>query len=501
MTLPKKVVCAISGGVDSCISAYLLKQKGFNVHGIFMRNWDVMEENTDCSIDEDAADAAYICAKLKIPFQEVNFVREYWNEVFCDLIEGYTNGITPNPDVLCNQRIKFGHFFKHAVDKLGADYIATGHYAKSSLGQFLENKNVQKDRGTNLLRPKDQSKDQTLFLSQINQQALSRTMFPIGGYFKTEVKQIAKDIGMEHFANKKESAGICFIGRRNFQDFMSDYVKPIPGNFVDLDSGKIVGKHNGVHLWTIGQRVLIGGLNIAYFVLNKITDSSDIYVVSGWDHPALYHDQLILGNPHWINRNPFLKSNQDYYELKNRNLDSKNIDLENSTFKNQDIGESNLKTDLRHRNDNYLDNSYDNHFSTEKKLFYDKEKAKKCSNSSDISKDLINEFATNNINSKQLSNDNDKKLFGITNSKYLADKIKVQFRFQHPHTPIDCFVTQREDRRLAVHLSKPMRAISPGQYGVLYDGEICLGSAPILRVVSDNFNERKIREFSSVIPR
>ncbi|ESN99395.1 hypothetical protein HELRODRAFT_66727 [Helobdella robusta] len=271
----KKVVCAISGGVDSAVAAYLLKKQGFQTIGLFMKNWDLLDEHSGCSNQKDAHDAALICRKLNIPYVEMSFAKEYWNDVFSELIRGYINGKSPNPDVLCNKQIKFGYFLKYAVNNLGADAIATGHYAKNSWGQFLQNHNFE----AKLLKANDACKDQTLFLSQISQSSLQKSMFPIGCYKKASVKQIASDIGLDFIAKKKESTGICFIGKRNFQKFMLEYLPAKKGYFIDFDDNKIIGEHHGVQFWTIGQRALIPGRKKPYFVVKRNPSDQSIFVV------------------------------------------------------------------------------------------------------------------------------------------------------------------------------------------------------------------------------
>lgn len=201
----------ISGGVDSAVTALLLKNKGFNVTGIFMKNWDIRDETGKCAVEKDYEDARWICNKLKIPLIQIDFVKEYWNEVFSDLIEKYQTGYTPNPDILCNKNIKFNKFFDVAFNRFQADAIATGHYANTSFGPYLEN--YKEDTNVHLLQAHDNSKDQTFFLNQIPQQTLRRCMFPLGNYLKNHVKTIAKEAGLHKIAQKKESMGICFVGK------------------------------------------------------------------------------------------------------------------------------------------------------------------------------------------------------------------------------------------------------------------------------------------------
>ncbi|XP_057657492.1 mitochondrial tRNA-specific 2-thiouridylase 1 [Diorhabda carinulata] len=298
----KKVAVGISGGVDSSIAALLLKRKGFNVQGVFMQNWDIRDEKGVCSSEEDFKDAQFVCNKLGIKLNHVNFVKQYWNEVFCDLIKEYESGNTPNPDILCNRNIKFNYFYKYAIGELGCDAIATGHYANSSFGRFLEK--YESNKAVKLLLAKDSKKDQTFFLCQVRQEMLRKTMFPLGNLTKLEVKQLAVDNDLERIASKPESMGICFIGSRNFQDFIKEYIPDKSGDFVDIDTGKVVGKHEGIHKWTLGQRTRISGLPVAYFVGRKYVENNIIYVASGTDHSLLHSDLFFTGEPHWIHSEP-----------------------------------------------------------------------------------------------------------------------------------------------------------------------------------------------------
>ncbi|XP_074097316.1 mitochondrial tRNA-specific 2-thiouridylase 1 [Cotesia typhae] len=298
----KNVVVGLSGGVDSAVSTILLKRKGFNVTAVFLRNWDTADETGKCLADEDYKDAEFICKKLDVPLLEVNFVKEYWNDVFSYLLGGYQNGITPNPDVICNKNIKFNKFYHYARNHLKADAIATGHYARTSFGPFLEHFNP--DKGVRLLKARDEWKDQTLFLAQVQQEPLQRCMFPIGDYVKKDIKKIAIEEGLDRIAAKNESMGICFIGSRTFQNFISEYLEDKPGDFVDMETGRVVGKHRGIHHWTLGQRCRITGQAKAYFVYKKDVETNTIYVAMGHDHPALYTHTIITSKPHWICQEP-----------------------------------------------------------------------------------------------------------------------------------------------------------------------------------------------------
>ncbi|XP_017781900.1 PREDICTED: mitochondrial tRNA-specific 2-thiouridylase 1 [Nicrophorus vespilloides] len=298
----RKVAVGLSGGVDSAVTAFLLKQKGYDVKGVFMQNWDLRDEFGKCSSEEDYKDAQVVAKNLKIPLKHVKFVKEYWNEVFLNLLKDYETGYTPNPDILCNRHVKFNYFYKYARDVLKVDAIATGHYARTNFGSYLENFN--ENENVKLLRAKDDFKDQTFFLCQIGQEALRRTMFPLGTLLKSEVKEIAAKNGLEKFAAKKESMGICFIGERNFQGFISEYISDKVGNFVDIESGKIVGQHTGIHKWTIGQRSKLGGFANPYYVAKKEVDTNTIYVASGSKNSAFHSSLFFTSKPHWINKQP-----------------------------------------------------------------------------------------------------------------------------------------------------------------------------------------------------
>ncbi|KAK7867819.1 hypothetical protein R5R35_008263 [Gryllus longicercus] len=302
MVAIKRVVVGISGGVDSAVSALFLKAKGYDVIGAFMRNWDLNDEIGLCSSSEDEQDSEMLCDHLKIKFHCINFVKEYWNDVFSYLLNDYIAGYTPNPDIMCNRKIKFDAFYNYARHELGADAIATGHYARTTYGDFLQD--YKKSLGVRLLRAVDTFKDQTFFLSQVKQEPLQRTMFPLGNICKSEVKRIAMDAGLNTFAKKKESTGICFIGTRNFQNFISEYVEERKGNFIDVESGCVIGEHNGVHNWTLGQRCRIAGVKERYYTVKKDSSSQTIYVASGKDHPALFTQSFTASEVHWIHSVP-----------------------------------------------------------------------------------------------------------------------------------------------------------------------------------------------------
>jgi tRNA (5-methylaminomethyl-2-thiouridylate)-methyltransferase len=286
-----RVVIGMSGGVDSSVAALLLKQQGYDVIGIFMKNWDDTDEFGVCTADRDAEDVRRVCAQIGIPFYTVNFEKEYSDKVFAYFLDEYRKGRTPNPDVMCNREIKFGEFLAKALE-LGADYLATGHYAQVDC----------QDGVYRLLRSKDTNKDQTYFLNQLNQQQLSRAMFPIGSLTKPEVRAIAHEAGLAT-ASKKDSTGICFIGERNFKEFLSQYLPAQPGEIRTLD-GQVKGRHDGLMYYTQGQRQGLGiggsGTGEPWFVADKDLENNILYVVQGADHPALFSYGLIATDVNWI---------------------------------------------------------------------------------------------------------------------------------------------------------------------------------------------------------
>ena len=311
-----KVVIGLSGGVDSAVAAYLLKKEGHEVIGAFMRNWDAYTNNDFlgnptidddiCPQEKDYNDAKLVADKLGIPLLRVDFVQEYWDHVFTYFLEEYKNGRTPNPDILCNKYIKFDAFLKFAKEN-GAEYIATGHYAR-----VLHNE----DGSSVMLRGVDSNKDQTYFLCQLNQYMLSNTLFPIGHLTKPEVRAIANELDLP-IANKKDSTGICFIGERNFQKFLSNYLPSKPGNIIDINTGDVVGKHDGVMYYTLGQRkgLGIGGIKNhatgSWFVVDKSIEKRELYVVQGDESDYLYSSKTIVNGVNWINNEYF----EEYREL------------------------------------------------------------------------------------------------------------------------------------------------------------------------------------------
>lgn len=288
----KKVIVGMSGGVDSSVAALLLKEQGYDVTGVFMKNWDEEDESGVCTATFDYEDVVKTCEIIGIPYFTVNFVKEYWDNVFEYFLEEYRNGRTPNPDVLCNKEIKFKAFLEFAK-KVGADYLATGHYAKIS----EENGIYHLEKGT------DTNKDQSYFLCQLNQHQLSKTLFPLGDLTKPEVRAIAEKYKL-NTAHKKDSTGICFIGERNFNDFISTYLPAKPGKMMSYD-GQELGTHNGLMYYTIGQRkgLGIGGIGSGepWFVAEKDLENNILYVVQGENHPKLFYNGLVASEFNWIN--------------------------------------------------------------------------------------------------------------------------------------------------------------------------------------------------------
>ncbi|MCF6138049.1 tRNA 2-thiouridine(34) synthase MnmA [Pseudalkalibacillus berkeleyi] len=276
-----RVVVGMSGGVDSSVAALLLKEQGYDVIGIFMKNWDDTDENGVCTATEDYEDVIRVCNQLGIPYYAVNFEKQYWDKVFTYFLEEYKAGRTPNPDVMCNKEIKFKAFLEHAMS-LGADYVATGHYARVA----------ERNGETVMLRGVDDNKDQTYFLNQLSQDQISKVMFPIGEYQKPEIREMAEKAGLAT-AKKKDSTGICFIGERNFKEFLSQYLPAQPGEMQTM-AGETKGKHDGLMYYTIGQRhgLGIGGNGDPWFVVGKDLDRNVLYVEQGFHNELLYSEQL-----------------------------------------------------------------------------------------------------------------------------------------------------------------------------------------------------------------
>lgn len=280
----KTVVVGMSGGVDSSVTALLVKLQGYKVLGLFMKNWDETNPDGTCPADQDYQDVIKVCEKIDVPYYSVNFVKEYWDGVFSEFLEDYKKGFTPNPDILCNREIKFKVFYQRAK-LLGADFLATGHYCQ------LENAVLKKAI--------DQNKDQTYFLYAVQKDVFKDVLFPIGHLPKPKVRELAEKFDLAT-SRKKDSTGICFIGERNFKNFLSQYINTNKGNFVDIN-GKVLGPHDGTCFYTLGQRkgMGIGGPGEAWFVVAKNFDQNEVILAQGQDHPALYADGLTAVELNW----------------------------------------------------------------------------------------------------------------------------------------------------------------------------------------------------------
>ena len=298
----QRVVVGLSGGVDSAVTAWLLKQQGHEVVGLFMKNWEDDDDSAYCASNIDFVDAAAVADVLGIEIEHVNFAAEYKDRVFAEFLREYQAGRTPNPDILCNAEIKFKSFLDHAL-RLGADHIATGHYAR-----------VRHNEATarfELLKGLDPAKDQSYFLHRLNQAQLAKTLFPVGELLKTEVRRLASDIGLPN-ARKKDSTGICFIGERPFREFLNRYIAKAPGPIKD-ERGRTIGQHVGLSFYTLGQRqgLGIGGLkakgaqrgggeHAPWFVARKDMAANTLWVVQGHEHPWLMSSQLSAQDASWI---------------------------------------------------------------------------------------------------------------------------------------------------------------------------------------------------------
>ncbi len=313
--MTKRVVIGMSGGVDSSVAAALLKEQGYDVIGLYMLNWEEEDENGVCSAVNDYEDVKRVCNNIGIPYYTVNFAKEYLDRVFSEFLREYKLGRTPNPDVLCNREIKFGPFLEYAK-KLGADYIATGHYAK-----------IEHDGDTSrLLKAKDQNKDQTYFLNQLSQDQLKDVLFPLGDIEKPEVRRIAKKYNLST-AEKKDSTGICFIGEKRFREFLQNYIPAKRGDICTED-GEVVGTHDGVMFYTLGQR---RGLNIGgkhggngkrWFVFDKNVQKNILYVSQGEDD-RLYSKGLVTYKVNWIPDTPKQKEFECFAKFRYRQPDQK----------------------------------------------------------------------------------------------------------------------------------------------------------------------------------
>jgi len=290
------IVIGLSGGVDSSVAAMLLKQQGYQLHGIFMKNWDE-DDDEFCTAEQDLSDATAVAQKLDIPLSTRNFSSEYWDKVFEYFLEECRLGRTPNPDILCNKEIKFKTFLEHATD-MGADHIATGHYARC---EFKHGK-------YRLFKAADTNKDQSYFLYQLDQFQLSKSLFPLGSISKPQVRALAEQYGFVNF-DKKDSTGICFIGERKFKEFLSQYLPAQPGAILTVD-GKCIGKHDGLMYYTLGQRQGLGiggyseGDGNAWYVVSKNLADNTLIVAQGHDNPSLLSNTVVATQPHWIADQP-----------------------------------------------------------------------------------------------------------------------------------------------------------------------------------------------------
>lgn len=288
-----KVIVGMSGGVDSSVAAWLLKEQGYAVEGLFMKNWEQDDSEGYCAAAADLADAEAVCHQLGIHLHTINFAQEYWDRVFSYFLSEYEKGRTPNPDVLCNKEIKFKAFLNHALS-LGADFIATGHYAK-----------VRSENGVGaLFKAKDRNKDQTYFLHAVDAAALAKTLFPIGDFQKTEIRALAKELGLVT-QDKKDSTGICFIGEKRFKHFLQEFILARPGD-IQNSLGETIGRHEGLMFYTLGQRqgLGIGGLQGSseepWYVVDKIIATNTLVVAQGKNHAMLFSQGLLCGPIHWL---------------------------------------------------------------------------------------------------------------------------------------------------------------------------------------------------------
>ena len=297
----KKVIVGMSGGVDSSVSAFILQQQGYQVEGLFMKNWEEDDDTDYCTAAADLADAQAVCDKLGIRLHKINFAAEYWDNVFEHFLTEYKAGRTPNPDILCNKEIKFKAFLEYAAEDLGADYIATGHYVRR------RDVNGQ----SQLLRGLDNNKDQSYFLYTLSQEQVAQSLFPVGDIEKPIVRAIAEDLGLIT-AKKKDSTGICFIGERKFKDFLARYLPAQPGDIKTVE-GDVIGRHQGLMYHTLGQRkgLGIGGVKgkdeNAWYVVEKDLVNNVLVVAQGLDNSALLSTGLIAQQLHWVDRQPIRK--------------------------------------------------------------------------------------------------------------------------------------------------------------------------------------------------
>jgi tRNA-specific 2-thiouridylase len=300
--MAKNIIVGMSGGVDSSVTALLLLEQGHRVTGLFMKNWEEDDGTEYCTAMQDLADAQQVCDKLGIELKTVNFAAEYWDEVFEVFLSEFEKGRTPNPDILCNKHVKFKAFLNYAIEDLGAEYIATGHYARveQRSGEYF------------LLKGLDPSKEQSYFLYTMGQKQLSRTLFPIGHLHKTEIRTMAEKAGFDN-CRKKDSTGICFIGERKFKEFLQRYLPTQPGD-IRTPEGHTIGRHHGLMYYTLGQRqgLGIGGVQNTpdepWYVLEKDLDNNVLVVGQGHDHPLMLHNVLEAGQLDWCSDRPLTET-------------------------------------------------------------------------------------------------------------------------------------------------------------------------------------------------
>ena len=311
----QSVILGMSGGVDSSVAALILQKQGFQVTGVFMKNWEEDDDTTTnfCNATQDLNDAQQVCNKLNIPLLKVNFAAEYWDKVFSIFLQEYQAGRTPNPDILCNKEIKFKVFLDYAK-QLKADFIATGHYARIN----------KQHNNVHLLTAFDQNKDQSYFLHALTKEQLSNCLFPIGELNKQEVRKMASQAGLDNY-NKKDSTGICFIGERKFKNFLEKYLPHQPGKII-TETGEVIGTHDGLMYYTIGQRkgLQIGGqasyhgMHKPWYVVDKNINNNQLIVARGKNHPTLFAKQLHAINFHWIDPDQIITTDPFYCYAKIR---------------------------------------------------------------------------------------------------------------------------------------------------------------------------------------
>lgn len=313
--MSKNIIVGMSGGVDSSVTAALLLEQGHQITGVFMKNWDEDDGTDECTAIQDLADAQQVCDTLNIELKTVNFASEYWDDVFEVFLAEFSAGRTPNPDILCNKHVKFKAFLDYATEDLGAEYIATGHYARIRQNAV----NYQ------LLKGLDPSKEQSYFLYTLGQKALSKTLFPIGHLHKTEIRKIAEKYGFANYL-KKDSTGICFIGERKFKDFLQRYLPTQPGDMYTPE-GQYIAQHSGLMYYTLGQRqgLGIGGVKDApdepWYVLDKDLESNRLIIGQGHNHPLMLHNILEANQLDWCHNQPLTEITHCHAKTRYRQAD------------------------------------------------------------------------------------------------------------------------------------------------------------------------------------